>query len=240
MGVQAVIFDWGGTLTPWHTVDIHVGWRDVARALDPQGVEEVAGRLLAAESALWERTRTEYTGATLDEVFTMAELTVAEDVLARDAVPRLFEFWEPHTHTDPDVRPMFEGLRERGIKVGVLSNTLWPRAQHERVFARDGILELIDGAVYSSELPWAKPHPEAFGAAMRAVGVTDPAAAVYVGDRLFEDVYGAQAAGMRAVHVPHSAIPAQQHGHTQGVPDAVIDRISDLLPIIDRWRSVSP
>jgi putative hydrolase of the HAD superfamily len=231
MGVEAVIFDWGGTLTPWHTVDIRIGWRKVARVLDPHRVEEVATRLLAAETALWDRTRSEHVGATLDEVFAMAELTVAED-----AVAQLFAFWEPHTHTDPEVIPLFRGLRRRGIKVGVLSNTLWPRREHEQIFARDGVLELIDGAVYSSELPWAKPHPEAFLAALRAVQVDEPGRAVYVGDRLFEDVYGAQAVGMRAVHVPHSKIPPQQRGHTEGVPDAVVERIADLLPIIDGWR----
>jgi putative hydrolase of the HAD superfamily len=237
MAVQAVIFDWGGTLTPWHTVDIRVGWRDVARVLDPHRVEEVADRLIAAETALWERTRNEHVAASLDDVFAMAELTVAEDEVARQAMAPLFAFWEPHTYTDPEAVPLFKGLRERGVKVGVLSNTLWPRAEHDQIFARDGVLELIDATVYTSELPWAKPHPEAFGAALRAVGVSDPSRAVYVGDRLFEDVYGAQAVGMRAVYVPHSKIPEHQRGHTEGVPDAVIHRIADLLPIIDGWNA---
>jgi putative hydrolase of the HAD superfamily len=237
MAVEAVIFDWGGTLTPWHTVDIRVGWRKVARVLDPHRVEEVADRLLAAETALWERSRTEHVAASLDEVFALAELTVAEDELLREAMAPLFEFWEPHTYTDPDVIPLLKGLRERGVRTAVLSNTLWPRAEHDQIFARDGVLELLDATLYTSELPWAKPHPDAFAAALRAVGVDQPSRAVYVGDRLFEDVYGAQAAGMRAVYVPHSAIPEHQRGHTEGVPDAVVRRIADLLPIIDAWRA---
>ncbi len=55
------------------------------------------------------------------------------------------------------------------IRVGVLSNTLWPREHHEAVFARDGVLGLLDGAVYSSEIHDTTPHPEAFRAAMQAV-----------------------------------------------------------------------
>ena len=51
-----------------------------------------------------------------------------------------YEFWEPHTLTDPEVGPMFEALRAEGIKVGVLSNTIWPRAWHEGFFERDGVL----------------------------------------------------------------------------------------------------
>ncbi len=114
------------------------------------------------------------------------------------------------------MRPTWEALRAAGIKVGVLSNTIWPREWHRGFFERDGVLDLIDGDVYTSEIPWTKPSPHAFQAAMEAVGVTDPARCVYVGDRLFDDVWGAQNAGMRAIHIPHSVIPADQLGHTEG------------------------
>ena len=230
MALEAVIFDWGGTLTPWHTVDVAHAWRAVASKLDPDRVDQLAGRLLAAEDALWKRTRHEHSGASLAEVFELAELTLAEDAL----VP-LFDFWEPHTYTDPDVLPLFKELRARGLKVGVLSNTMWPRAEHDRILARDGVLDLLDATVYSSELPWAKPHPRAYEAALEAVGVSAADSAVYVGDRIFEDVYGAQAAGLRAVHVPHSDIPVHQLTDVTAEPDAVVDRLLDLLPVVDRW-----
>jgi putative hydrolase of the HAD superfamily len=237
MGIEAVIFDWGGTLTPWHTVDFRVGWQEVARALDPGRVAELADRLVAAEEKLWERSRTEHRSATLAELFALAELAAAELDRTQDAVAELYSFWEPHTYLDPDVPPLFAGLRERGIKIGVLSNTMWSRAAHERVFRRDRVLDLIDGAVYSSEIPWTKPHPDAFGAALDAVGVRRPDRAVYVGDRLFEDVFGAQAVGMRAVLVPHSAIPSHQRGHTEGTPDAVVQRLAEVLEVVDGWQA---
>ena len=44
-----------------------------------------------------------------------------------------------------------------------------------------------------------------------------------------------EARGMRAVLVPHSAIPEDQMGHVEGDPDAVIDRLGDLLAVIDGW-----
>ena len=131
--------------------------------------------------------------------------------------------------------PLLAALRERGLKVGVLSNTLWAREHHEEVFRRDGVLDLIDGAVYTSEIPWTKPHPEAFRAAMAAVGVDDPSRVVFVGDRPYDDVHGAKQVGMRAVLVPHSAIPEDQRGHVEGDPDAVVQRLADLLPVIDAW-----
>ena len=145
-------------------------------------------------------------------------------------------WWEPHTLTDPDVPALFRGLRDRDIRIGVLSNTLWPRSEHERIFARDDVLALIDGAVYTSEIAYTKPHPEAFRAALAAVGVENPARAVFVGDRPFDDIHGAKAVGMRAVLIPHSDIPAEQRGHVEGEPDAVITRLADLLTVIDGWR----
>ena len=116
------------------------------------------------------------------------------------------------------MRPLWEGLRARGLKVGVLSNTIWSREYHREIFARDGVLELIDGDAYSSELHVVKPHAGAFEAVCKALDVA-PTSAVYVGDRLFEDVLGSQELGMRAIWVPHSDIPADQQVTVEVTPD---------------------
>lgn len=223
--LDAVIFDWGGTLTPWHTINPADSWS--AAVEDP----EVAAALAAAEDSIWVRSRDEHRSATLDEVCDLARTTLTDSQRQR-----YHDWWEDHTHTDPQVAELFEALRSRGLKVGVLSNTIWPRAEHERYFRRDDVLHLIDGAVYTSEIAWTKPHPEAFRAALAAVGGTDPSRAVFVGDRLFDDIHGAQSAGMRAVHVPHSVIPAWQRGQ-EGSPDAVISELAELVEHVDRWRS---
>jgi putative hydrolase of the HAD superfamily len=228
MTVQAVIFDWGGTLTPWHTVDHATLWRDVC-ALHFAGelVERNAEAIRAAERELWLAAERDHLSATLGHVFERAGVVPTTGFL-----DSYFEAWEPHTLTDPDAAQLFLRLRAGGIRVGVLSNTMWPRSMHEQVFSRDGVLGLIDGAVYSSEIDWTKPHPEAFRAAMAAVGVTDPAACVFVGDRPYDDVYGAKQAGMRAVLVPNSDVPACADAE----PDAVITRLAELAPLIDAWQ----
>jgi putative hydrolase of the HAD superfamily len=234
--VRAVVFDWGGTLTPWHTVDFAAQWHAYAAryAADPQSARAIAERIMAAEDAAWRRLRGDGGSARMAEI--LAQAGVDTDRPGHSAAQAAYEeFWEPHTYTDADVRPLFTGLRQRGIKVGVLSNTIWSREYHEAVFARDGVLELIDAAVYSSEIPHAKPHPEAFAAALRALDVDEPASAVYVGDRPYEDVHGAQSAGLRAVLVPHSDIPAAQQVPVDVRPDAVVQRLLDVLDVVDRW-----
>jgi putative hydrolase of the HAD superfamily len=227
MGTDAVIFDWGGTLTPWHSIDSAELWSTVCTPHFPaDNTAEIAAALHAAESALWRASSTEHRSATMSTLFEMAGIAATEAFLAS-----YVDAWEPHTFTDPDAPELLGWLRDRGIKVGVLSNTMWPRSWHEEVFRRDGILHLIDGAVYSSEIDWTKPHPEAFLAAITAVGASDPGRCVFVGDRPFEDVHGAKSAGMRAVLIPNSDVPA----YADTEPDAVISRLADLRPLIDAW-----
>ena len=231
MSVDAVIFDWGGTLTPWRNGDGRAWWR-VAAALVPPAQAEALGAVLdAAEAELWRRARDEHRSGTLAEVFAAAGL--AEELHDLAYAAHAAE-WEWATFTDPTAAAVLGALRERDIKVGVLSNTAWRR--DEQIFVRDGVNHLIDGAVYTSEIPWTKPHPEAFHAAMAAVGAIDPSCCVFVGDRLFDDIWGARRVGMRAVLVPHSTIPDHQRGHTDGTPDAVIATLTELLPLVDSWR----
>lgn len=237
MGIDAVIFDWGGTLTRWHDIDFHAESLALAQAVvattDLSGPEDRkvhAARLHQAGDTIWGRSRDHQQSATVADLFVEAGLDHDPDLLTA-----YFAFWEPHTLTDPAVGPLFAALRERRIKVGVLSNTIWPRAWHEGFFRRDGVLDLIDGDVYSSEIPWTKPSENAFKAAMAAVGATDASRCVYVGDRLFDDVWGAQHAGMKAVHIPHSTIPTTQVGHTEGVPDAVAHELAGVVDIVQQW-----
>ncbi len=230
--VEAVIFDWGGTLTRWHDIDFHAESLALAQAVvnSQHDHAEITGRLHRAGDVIWGRSRDHQQSATVADLFAEAGLDHDPELLAA-----YYAFWEPHTFTDPEAGPMLEDLRSAGLRVGVLSNTIWPRDWHDGFFARDGILGLVDAAVYTSEIAWTKPSPRAFAAAMEAIGVTDAGRCVYVGDRLYDDVWGAQHAGMRAIHVPHSLIPTNQVGHSEGVPDAVAQRLSDIPGLVADW-----
>ncbi len=232
--IEAVLFDWGGTLATWHTVDLYAVWRSVAELIDDAKADELAARLDQAERSAWQRSRDEHLSSTLEDVCLLADVVMTPAALAEYE-----RQWHPHTELEPDAVQMLRDLRARDLKIGVLSNTIWSRRRHEEIFARDGVLELLDGAVYTSEIPYTKPHPEAFLAAMKAVGATDPARCLFVGDRLFDDVWGAQNVGMRAAHIPHSAIPVDQIGHTEGTPDATVHRLSELPALIDTWNTAA-
>lgn len=228
--IDAVIFDWGGTLTPWRTMDMVAEWRSIASIGElPAGLDAEAATeaLHAAANQVWERSRDEHRSATIDEICAVVGIELTAERIAAYRT-----FWEPATWTDPAVRPVFERLRAEGVTVGLLSNTVWPAAWHDEILERDGVLDLLDGRVYTSQIDWTKPHAAAFEAARAAVGASDPARCVYVGDRLFDDIWGAQNAGMIAVWVPHSEIPAAQVGHTEGTPDAVVQALADIPDVI--------
>lgn len=235
MTVDAVIFDWGGTLTPWHDIDLVEQWAAYARVYASDN-RDLAERLADAEIALWRDQRSsggaDGTG-TLDHVFAACGVDVDDDRHG-PALAAYLQAWDPHTVADPDARALLRALKSEGLRVGVLSNTLWPRWHHEAVFSRDGLTPFIDAAVYSSEIPFAKPHAEAFRAIVRAVG-TVPERAVFVGDRPWDDIHGAQQAGMRAILIPHSRL-GDQAVDVDVTPDAVSSCLSDVLDVVLAWR----
>ena len=232
--LDAVIFDWGGTLSHYAGVELADLWELAARHLAPDREAEVMAHLGAVETEFWARTATHQRAGTLADILTEASkalgANVAEAALEEAAVLYL-DAWTPHIQHDPDAAPTLEALRERGLRIALLSNTHWPRAFHERFLERDGLVQLIDARLYTSEMEYMKPHPSVFRAALDAVGVEDPARAVFVGDRLFDDIYGARQAGMRAVLRTNSLVPTYDVE-----PDAVIEALPELLPLVDAWR----
>lgn len=231
--IEAVIFDWGGTLAEYALVEFEELWRRAARHLAPEREVEAAMHLVAVEAAFWERTATHQRSGTLADLLDEAATILGGDVgeaVREEAAALYLDAWEPHIRHDVDAVPVLQALRGRGLRIGLLSNTNWPRAFHERFLERDGLTPLINARVYSSEIAYMKPHPKAFAAALDAVGVRDPAQAVFVGDRPYDDIFGARQAGMRAVLRHNPAVP-----NHDVEPDAAIHRLPELLPYVDAW-----
>lgn len=233
--VEAIVFDWGGTLSEFVDAELVDAWRLAARHLDAEHEDEVAARLVRVEADFWATTSSHQRSATLADLLATAARELGLDVaeaLLEEAAVRHLDAWTPHIRHDPDAAPVLAALRADGLRVAMLSNTHWPRAFHEHFLERDGLVELIDVRLYTSEMPFQKPHPSAFLAAAAALDV-DPAATVFVGDRPWDDISGAQAAGMRAVLRPNPFAP-----DIDGIePDARISDLRALLDVVRSWRT---
>ncbi len=100
-------------------------------------------------------------------------------------------------HGAPGAVEALRDLRASGWRTAIVSNTVGEPGRALRpILRRLGYAGLLDAEVFSDEQPWAKPAPEIFHTALRALGIP-PAQAVHVGDGRV-DVEGALNAGYRA------------------------------------------
>ena len=230
--MKAVLFDWGGTLTTFHSVDMIDAWQVAADVLAPDRADEVAAALLEAEREIWSRTTSTMRSATTAEVLHAASAAVGlpvEEALHEKAVASYLDHWAPASKARVDARSTLHALRDHGLRTGLLSNTHWPRDRHEDWLERDGLLELLDARVYTSDLRHVKPHAEAFRALLDAVDVA-PGDAVFVGDRLWDDIEGARRIGMRTIWVRNREVPSYDVE-----PDASVDDLGEIVAVVEGW-----
>ena len=138
---------------------------------------------------------------------------------------------QPAAHTPA----LLEALRGRGLKLALVSNAFDPGWLLHRDLEQMGLAERLDFAVFSSEVGKRKPHPEIFQRALDALRVS-AADAVFVGDRLYEDVRGAGELGMTTVQ----ALWFRADEHPDGAdPDFQAFTQMDVLNVVDRLAAAA-
>ncbi len=183
--IEAVLFDWNNTLVQftWDDELLVAGHRAGLGRDDPG----FTGRY--RELMLGTAPQRPY-----GEV--LRELGVADPDAFIDAE---HEVWRPAHAVLGSAQALLGSLRARGLKTGLVANS-WP--EPARLLRADveafGLAPLLDVMVFSDEVGAAKPEPEIFLCALAALGV-EPAAAMFVGDRLETDVQGAANLGMTTV-----------------------------------------
>ncbi len=227
--IRAVIFDWGGTLTVHEPVELLDLWRTAARILAPGDEEPLVAALVAVEARSWARTGTSMRSSRLMDLVREASedvgLDVAEAVIAAAQDAHL-DAWTPTIRHVPSAVGVLTTLRSTGLGIGLLSNTHWPRSFHEQFLARDGLMDLIDQRLYTSEIDWMKPHPMPFAGIADRLDV-EPEQCVFVGDRPIDDIQGARDAGMGTVWIANDYAPGD--GTTA---DHVITDLADLPRVL--------
>lgn len=114
-------------------------------------------------------------------------------------------------------------FKDGGLKIGIVSNTIFPESYHIPELKRFGLYPYLDAHFFSSSVGVRKPHPEMFLRTLKALEV-DPSHAVFVGDRLVEDVGGAQKVGMKGILASH-----ERRDYSAPItPDARIEDLKEL------------
>jgi len=239
---RAVVFDLGGTLVQWSDWEsgaaakwsrAYDAWRATDECISARRDDFVAA-MRAAEKAHWERVeREQWSGPPAGLVrdgFRRLHLSVGERAIVAtlDGYARAVAGW---CTVFGDTRETLTTLRERGYRLGVLSNTWWAADWHNADLAAHGLAHLLDALVYTSDLDRSKPHPSAFRAIASRLGIA-PEACVMIGDRQIDDVSGARAAGMRAIwRRNESGFPA-----SDVAPDAIVDALAELPGLLRSWN----
>lgn len=234
MDVRAILFDLGDTLVrldplPSDLVPVFEAALPPSLGSRRPELAEAVARLVGAAG------RQAHQLASRDEVDIPALVRAACQALGVDCPLSLAtSVADAHGEADiarirdvPGRAAFLDALRSRGYRLAIVSNTTTRGPLLTAMLARFGLLPFFDAVVYSSAVGVRKPHPEVYEAALRFLAV-EPEAALFVGDRLREDVLGPRRLGMRGV-LTHEFV---QDAHA-GEPDAVLSQLVELLPVLD-------
>jgi putative hydrolase of the HAD superfamily len=122
-----------------------------------------------------------------------------------------------------DAEEVLKYFKKKGVKIGLVSNTIFPQRFHLKELKKFGLFSYLDRYHFSSEVGVRKPHPDIFLKTLSDLD-TAPQHAVFVGDRLVEDVGGAQKVGMKGI-----LKYLKRRDHSAPItPDAKIDQLKEL------------
>jgi putative hydrolase of the HAD superfamily len=138
--------------------------------------------------------------------------------------------WVPAQVMHATSHALLDSLRARELKLGIVSNAFDPGWLLHRDLEATGLAERVDFAVFSSEIGRRKPDATIFRHALEALDVV-PERALFVGDRLYEDVRGASEVGMRTVQALWFRADEHPEG---GEPDYQAFTQMDVLNVVRR------
>jgi putative hydrolase of the HAD superfamily len=199
---KAILFDMGGTLVDDRDFDLVRGTaRLLAHAVDTRGLSP------------------ETVGTEAERLF--ADLMPARDACGLELPCRCFqkllydrlgitfgigpaemerEFWcgAARQRPQPGIAEALGAIAAAGIRMGVVSNTMFSGEVIAEDIGRQGLLGFFEVVISSADYGVRKPRPLLFEMALKRMGV-EAADAWYAGDRPEFDVAGAHAAGLTAI-----------------------------------------
>jgi HAD superfamily hydrolase (TIGR01549 family) len=247
--IKAVLFDMDDTLIDWS--GRAVDWVDYRRvhleqvfsfvnsqlyAMKGEAAQEafIAGAIHNIELAWIEAYETGYAphiGTSIAQA--LNSIGVPNELLNRERLLRAYE-WGPveGVVAFPDALDVLPQLRAAGLKLGVITNSSQPMWMRDIELKAFSLIDYLDGPRLSAaDVGYLKPHPAIFETALAKLGF-GAHEVVFVGDNPLADIQGAQSVKMRAV-LRHLADGSNHKHATQ--PDAVINSLYDLLPVLDQW-----
>ncbi len=240
--LQIVLFDLDDTLHD-DTYAYHNAAEEVAREIAAEhGIDALAlkAAYVAEAEGFWHRLSAEDLKVKLASLRASMWQTALDSVgigeiehLAQRSAERYNAYRVKYFTLFPGAVDLLRSLRERGLKLGIVTNGLSETHREKIALLRIG--EYFDAIFLSDEVGMVKPDPLLFAHACRTLGGA-PAHAAMVGDRYDRDIRGALAAGLFTVwlNVRSEKLPP-------GVepPDATCGSIAEVARILLQPAGVS-
>jgi putative hydrolase of the HAD superfamily len=239
--VKAVLLDYGHTLVDLVRPEEHLlgAYHEINRRLEKELEQDVpqAADLIQSVSL-------KVDDAIADSYHTGSEQEVDITELYRDALaaigielqPRTLDWvieqvaWFNGVVPSAHAVPVLHELRGRGYRLCIVSNAAFPPTSMRDQLRHLGLFDYFDATVYSSEFGLRKPNRGIYEEALRLVGAA-PDEAIFVGDRLREDIRGPRAVGVEAIltHEFRQELPSYW-----GIQVEVLASLGELPAAIDR------
>jgi putative hydrolase of the HAD superfamily len=246
--ITAVLFDFGHTLVGFQRTQeaLHAAYQQIRDRIEAVAFMEVpelldlVERVAGGVDRLVEQS---YRDGRLEEVNQAALLREALAGIGFDLPDDVIEHIVVLDHSaysnsitvEPEVLSTLQTLKAEGYRVGLVSNLTLRADLMRKDLQRWGLLDHLDATVFSSEVGVRKPDPRIFQEALGRIGA-EPAETVFVGDRLYDDVSGAQAVGMRGVLTRQFRQEEDPSYH----PDAVIEHLKELPMALGSLSGAGP
>lgn len=219
--VKAVLFDLGGTLIKTSEIP-HV----MKKILENRGItrsfEEIYQAWKKAEKGL----NFQDLPKLLDEFWVKWNLRILNNLQVKSNIWALAEFikaqWWDYTNVTsyPDVKRILPLLKERGLKIGLVTNGL--QSDVNAILPKVGLQGFFDTVVVIDTLRKMKPDIEVFQYALQRLK-TSPSQAIFIGDEVEADYRGAQRSGLTAYLIDRDG----------KVHDESLNKISSLDDLLD-------
>ncbi|MGQ4915376.1 MAG: HAD family hydrolase [Candidatus Asgardarchaeia archaeon] len=238
MRIKAVFFDFGGVITE----------RIVAPALEDIVIEFLLKKGINLSEKQCDKIKEIQKGRVKYSLTTLIEIPIEEllhDMMNHIGLSVSMKFIAECVgyflervkyELRKNVKEVLLALRKMGLKIGLISNsfTEFPRM----VIKKENLYDFFDTIILSKDVRVRKPHPKIFTEALKRASVSANEA-IFIGDILEVDVWGAKQVGMKAVLIKsrynlnkwkNFLKKLTPRPYTKLEPDYTIE---DLLEIVD-------
>ena len=230
---KAIGFDWANTIVELKEECDRTPLKKVFDCLQAKQValpefETCLSKSRELFRSMIEQSQTTYREARYEEVLQYLLFYFNISLDGKSSLQELLQVYYKQVYCEreifPEVNSVLHQLSRWGVSMGIISNTTNPVFMKELELEDSGLKNYFDFTIYSSCVPFRKPHPSIFQLAISQFQL-EPCEILFVGDSLSFDVMGAHEVGMKTAWIN------RKNEETDIVPDYELSSLESLLKI---------